>query len=96
MGKFFGTYSRTLDEKKRLQIPTKLVKEMPHSFYVLKGFEGCLSLYEEAEFQRPSWRNSKASPISIKTARDYVRLSSASVMELDVDSATDGSLSQRS
>jgi MraZ protein len=85
MGKFFGTYSRTLDEKKRLQIPTKLVKEMPHSFYVLKGFEGCLSLFEEPEFAAHMAKLESLSYLD-RTARDYVRLSSASVMELDVDS----------
>jgi MraZ protein len=85
MGKFFGTYSRTLDEKKRLQIPTKLVKEMPRSFYVLKGFEGCLSLYEEDEFNALMAKLESLSYLD-KTARDYVRLSSASVMELEVDS----------
>ncbi|MFA6620292.1 MAG: division/cell wall cluster transcriptional repressor MraZ [Bacilli bacterium] len=85
MGKFFGTYSRTLDEKKRLQIPSKLVKEMPHSFYVLRGFEGCLSIYEEAEFNVLMAKLESLSYTS-ETARNYVRLSSASVEELDVDS----------
>jgi len=85
MGKFFGTYSRTLDDKKRLQIPSKLVKEMPHSFYVLRGFEGCLSIYEEAEFNALMAKLESLSYLS-ETARNYVRLSSASVEELDVDS----------
>lgn len=85
MGKFFGTYSRTLDEKKRLQIPSKLVKEMPRSFYVLRGFEGCLSIYEEAEFNALMAKLEGLSYLS-ETARNYVRLSSASVEELDVDS----------
>jgi MraZ protein len=85
MGKFFGTYSRTLDDKKRLQIPSKLVKEMPHSFYVLRGFEGCLSIYEEAEFNALMAKLESLSYLS-ETARNYVRLSSASVEELEVDS----------
>lgn len=85
MGKFFGTYSRTLDEKKRLQIPSKLVKEMPHSFFVLRGFEGCLSIYEEAEFNVLMAKLESLSYTS-ETARNYVRLSSASIEELDVDS----------
>ena len=85
MGKFFGTYSRTLDEKKRLQIPSKLVKEMPHSFYVLRGFEGCLSIYEEAEFNALMSKLESLSYLN-ETARNYIRLSSASVQELDVDS----------
>jgi MraZ protein len=85
VGKFFGTYNRTLDEKNRLQIPSKLVQEMPSRFYVLRGFEGCLSIYEESEFNALL---SKLEALSFldATARTYVRLASSSASELDVDS----------
>ena len=85
MGKFFGTYQRTLDEKKRLQIPSKLVKEMPLRFYVLKGFEGCLSVYEEAEFEALLAKLDSLNYFD-PTARAYVRVSAASAAELEVDS----------
>ena len=49
---FFGTYQRNLDNKFRLQLPNKLVKEMPEHFYLLRGFEGALSIYEEKDFQK--------------------------------------------
>ena len=52
MGMFFGTYQRNLDNKFRLQLPNKLVKEMPEHFYLLRGFEGALSIYEEKDFQK--------------------------------------------
>lgn len=85
MGKFFGTYNRTLDEKNRLQIPSKLVQEMPSRFYVLRGFEGCLSIYEEGEFNALLAKLESLSFLDA-TARAYVRLASSSAMELDVDS----------
>jgi MraZ protein len=85
VGKFFGTFERTLDEKNRLQIPSKLVKEMPSRFYVLKGFEGCLSIYEEAEFNALLSKLESLSFLN-ETARGYIRLASASASEFDVDS----------
>lgn len=85
MGKFFGTYYRTLDEKNRLQIPSKLVKEMPSRFFVLRGFEGCLSIYEEEQFNALLNRLESLSYLD-ETARSYVRLASASASEMEVDS----------
>jgi MraZ protein len=85
VGKFFGTYNRTLDEKKRLQIPTKLVKEMPQRLYVLRGFDGCLAIYEEDDFEQQLARLESLSYLEPAT-RDYIRLATASAAELDVDS----------
>lgn len=85
MGNYFGTFQRTLDEKRRLQIPTKLVKEMPSRFYVLRGFEGCLSLYEEGDFSNLLSSLQKLSYLDAK-ARSYVRLATSSASELEIDS----------
>lgn len=85
MGIFFGTYSRTLDEKNRLQVPSKLVSDLPDKFYVLKGFEGCLGVYLEDEFHRLLDDLSSLSYREEKS-RAYVRLTLASVTELEVDS----------
>ncbi len=84
MGIFFGTYSRTLDEKNRLQIPSKLIGELPHSFYVLKGFEGCLSVYLENDFTKLVEELKKLSYLEEKS-RAYLRLTVSSVNELEVD-----------
>lgn len=85
MGKFYGTYARTLDEKNRLQVPSKLVKELPDKFYVLRGFEGCLDVYLEEDFLRLTDDLSTLSYRDPKS-RAYVRLTLASVVELEVDS----------
>jgi MraZ protein len=84
VGNFFGTYQRTLDDKKRLQIPSKFVKEMPRCFYVLRGFEGCLAIYEESEFQALLGRLQSLSFLD-ETARSYIRLATSSANELEVD-----------
>lgn len=85
MGKFFGTYSRTLDDKNRLQIPTKLIGQLPSRFYVLRGFEGCLSVYEEEEFQKLLEKLQNLSYLD-EESRAYIRLAASSAAELDVDS----------
>jgi MraZ protein len=85
VGNFFGTYSRTLDEKNRLQLPSKLVEQKNGHYFVLRGFEGCLSIYEEAEFQK-LLEKLQALDYLDETNRAYVRLAAASANELDVDS----------
>ena len=81
---FFGTYPRTLDDKGRLQIPSKLVAPMPAVFYVLKGFEGCLSVYEEADFQTLLAKLSSLSYLETDS-RHYIRLALSSASRLEVD-----------
>lgn len=85
MGMFFGTYQRNLDNKFRLQLPNKLVKEMPEHFYLLRGFEGALSIYEEKDFQKYLSSLEKMSFLEEK-ARTYMRLALSSVEVLDTDS----------
>lgn len=85
MGKYFGTYNRNLDNKNRLQIPGKLVKEMPDKFYLLRGFEGALAIYEEDEFNKFLSKLETMSYMDPK-ARTYMRLALSSVDTLEVDS----------
>ena len=46
---YFGYYEHLLDEKGRLSLPRKLREGLSEGslLYVLKGFEGCLSVYNE-------------------------------------------------
>lgn len=85
MGKYFGTYQRNLDNKFRLQLPNKLVKEMPERFYLLRGFEGSISIYEEKDFDKYLSSLEKMSYFEEK-ARTYMRLALSSVEEMPVDS----------
>ncbi len=85
MGIFFGTYSRTLDEKNRLQIPSKLVSLLPERFYLLRGFEGSISVYLESDFLKLVEKLKGLSYLETKN-RAYLRLTLSSVNELEVDS----------
>ena len=85
MGNYFGTFKRTLDEKHRLQVPTKLVREMPARFYSIRGHEGCLAIFDEAEFN--SFLNGlKTESYLDRETRAYIRQVTASTNVLDVDS----------
>lgn len=85
MGKFFGTYNRTLDAKNRLLLPSKLMKDMPSDLYLLRGFEGTISLYLEETFQNYIAKLEKLSYFDPK-ARSFLRLALGSVIDLEVDS----------
>ncbi len=84
MVKFFGTYKRVLDEKGRLLIPSKLFHEGTKRYFVLRGFEGCLSVYEEADFEALMEKLGAMDYLD-PDARKIIRLASASVNELPVD-----------
>ncbi|MBO4541300.1 MAG: cell division/cell wall cluster transcriptional repressor MraZ [Bacilli bacterium] len=84
MVKFFGTYKRVLDEKGRLLIPAKLFHEGIKRYFVLRGFEGCLSVYEEEDFDALMEKLGSLDYFD-PDARKTIRLASASVVELPVD-----------
>lgn len=84
MGKFFGTYNRSLDEKNRLQLPSKLVGEMPKSLFLVRGFEGCLMAYLSTDFDK-FYEKLGTLDYFDEESRHFVRIASSSVSECDVD-----------
>lgn len=47
-----GEYSHNLDAKGRVILPARLREEIGDTFYVTRGFEGCLAVYSASEFER--------------------------------------------
>lgn len=86
MGKmYFGTYRRTVDEKGRLQIPPKLLSDKNEkTLYVLKGFEGCLSVYPKDAFDELLAKLHSLS-YTDEASRAYIRVASASIVEMNID-----------
>lgn len=81
---FFGSYEHSLDEKGRLVIPRKMREEAGSKLFIMKGFDGALSLYREETFEKlVSEINSL--PFNKRNNRAYLRIQLASVVELDVD-----------
>jgi len=49
---YYGTYHRNLDPKGRLLIPSKLAPEGIEEVYIVRGHEGCLSVYDPEGFEK--------------------------------------------
>lgn len=83
---YFGYYEHILDDKNRLVLPRKLREGLTEGslLYVLKGFDGCLSVYNEADFQKLCFEASKID-FNKKNSRSYLRLMLGSVVELTLD-----------
>jgi len=81
---FFGSYPHSLDNKGRLVIPSKMRSEAGGRLYILKGYEGSLSVYKEADFQKLTDALEHL-PYNQRDARDVQRIALSSVVELEVD-----------
>lgn len=83
---YFGYYEHLLDEKGRLSLPRKLREGLSEGslLYVLKGFDGCLSVYNESEFQALCLEVNNIS-FNKKNSRSYLRIVLGSVVELTLD-----------
>lgn len=81
---FFGTYEHTIDEKGRLVIPRKMREEAGVRLFIMKGFDGALSLFKETEFERLT-REFNSLPFSKRDNRAYLRIQLASACELEID-----------
>lgn len=47
---FIGEYNHTVDAKGRVSLPARLRDEISSTFYITKGMEGCLFIYDEKEW----------------------------------------------
>ncbi len=81
---FFGNYELTLDEKGRLVIPSKFREKLTVNLYLLKGFDGCISIYDENEFTKYMTKLQQL-PFENPNARSYNRLITSSIVEFQVD-----------
>lgn len=80
-----GEYTHTLDEKKRLSMPSKFRKEVGKKVVITHGLDNCLFLYTLKEWQKIS---DKLAGLSIGQAdtRGFNRIMLAGAVEIDVDS----------
>ncbi len=81
---FYGTYSRNLDPKGRLMLPKELGIVPGETLYVMKGFEGCLSIYKEEAFEAMVKKLSSLS-YENEESRAYIRLACASMFKMQLD-----------
>ena len=81
---FFGNFTHNLDEKGRLVIPSKMREALGSRAYILKGYDGALSIYPESDFLKLVSDMEKL-PFHKKTARAHLRAQMSSVSELLID-----------
>ncbi|PIP17719.1 MAG: cell division/cell wall cluster transcriptional repressor MraZ [Parcubacteria group bacterium CG23_combo_of_CG06-09_8_20_14_all_35_9] len=81
---FIGEYSHTIDQKKRLAIPSKFRKELGERAVITRGLDNCLFVFSLNEWKILSQKLSKL-PLSQKDARGFSRLMLAGAMEVELD-----------
>lgn len=81
---FFGSYEHNLDNKNRVMLPSKFRSMIKGNLFCMTGFEECLSLYTEDDFNKLSQKLSQYS-FNSKAEREYIRTIYASVIELEID-----------
>ena len=79
-----GEYNHTIDAKGRLIIPSKFRDTLGDEFVVTKGLDGCLFVYDNAEWSAFE-EKLKSLPLTNKDARQFVRffLAGATLAEVD-------------
>lgn len=84
---FLGTYNHRIDEKNRLNLPSKIASKFDkHIVIVSKGFDGCLEVRGKNDFDL--WSNQILSySQNKKDARILARQILANSIELEIDSA---------
>ncbi|MBQ6806012.1 MAG: division/cell wall cluster transcriptional repressor MraZ [Lachnospiraceae bacterium] len=81
---FMGEYNHTIDAKGRLIIPSKFREALGDVFVVTKGLDGCLFVYDNAEWNAFE-EKLKSLPLTNKDARQFVRFFLAGAAEVEVD-----------
>ncbi len=81
---FFGRYEHSLDEKNRIVIPKRMREEVTSPLYIMKGYDGALSLYNAEAFNNLI-KEIDTLPFQKKESRSYIRTQLSSTYELEVD-----------
>lgn len=81
-----GQYSYIIDEKKRISVPAKFRDSLDLGAVLTKGFEGCLYLYPQTEWQKFLDMINKL-PYFDPATREMKRTIVGSAMDVKLDSA---------
>lgn len=81
---FIGEYNHSIDNKGRVIMPSKFREELGEKFYVTKGMEGCVFVYDENEWHRLE-EKTKQLRLTSKKARQFERIFYAPAREMEFD-----------
>ena len=81
---FIGEFHHTIDDKKRLIIPSKFREELGNEFIITRGIENCLYVYSKTSWDGITDKLGTL-PFTKKNARNFNRffLSGATIAEFD-------------
>ncbi len=81
-----GEYKHTLDEKKRISIPSKFRTVLGKKVVITKGLDNCLSMYPLKDWNKIAMQLGELS-FTQSDARNFNRFLLASAHEVSIDSA---------
>ena len=81
---FSGEYTYSIDEKKRLAIPSKLRQILGKKAVITRGLDSCLFLYSVKEWGTLAKKISQL-PLTQAAARSFSRLMLGGAMEVNID-----------
>ncbi|MEG0033981.1 MAG: division/cell wall cluster transcriptional repressor MraZ [Bacilli bacterium] len=81
---FYGTYEHVLDNKNRLMMPVKLRLLLGDKIYLMKGFDGCVSVFDSASYEKMVTKLEELS-FNKSKSRAYVRTILSSTVEIEID-----------
>src|SRR3712207_6696627 len=81
---FIGEYNHTVDTKGRVSLPVKFREALGDVFYITKGMENCLFIYDRTEWENMDEKLKKLR-LTQKAARGFSRLFYSGAMELESD-----------
>lgn len=83
---FIGEFTHTLDEKKRLSLPSKFRKELGKNVIITHGLDSCLFMFTLSEWANIAAQLGQMSMLNPDT-RAFNRIMLAGAVEVEVDSA---------
>lgn len=81
---FIGEYKHSLDEKGRVNVPSKYRDKLGEAFILTKGLDGCLFIYPSSEWVIFE-QKLKQLPLTNTNARKFVRFFLAGAVECSAD-----------
>jgi MraZ protein len=82
---FIGEYTHTVDEKKRISLPSKFRKELGKTVVMTRGLDSCLLLYPLKVWEEIA-KKLGSLPMGQKDKRDIGRFMLSGAVEVEVDS----------
>ncbi len=79
-----GEYRHTLDEKKRLAIPSKLRKQLGKEAVITRGIDNCLTIYTTPEWEKMSAKLGNLTASQME-ARGFARIMLAGAASVEFD-----------